>query len=186
MAHLTNTPYLNSSNIIPLLNDFAISLKNIHRFSDVIVDVLVVGGSALALKHELRGTVDIDADVRFSYNISDSINIVAKYHNIPKDWLNQDFTKSDSYSIRLWQNAILYATLQGYMRIFVVSDLDQLCMKINSGRKKDMGDIEAICDRLLCTYKDVEDRYRFLYGDLSTGKQKLFRFVKNSLKRKLG
>ena len=52
------------------------------------VSVLIVGGSALALKYNCRGTVDIDADISYSGAISNSIRQVANLCNIPIDWLN--------------------------------------------------------------------------------------------------
>lgn len=117
MAHLTNTPYINSQNALTFLNAFAFELVQTQNVNGA-VNVLVVGGAALALKHGDRSTVDIDADISYGGLITPTINKVAKGFNIPTDWINQDFVKSYSYSRKLWVNAIPYCTLQGYMNIY--------------------------------------------------------------------
>ena len=107
MAHITETPYISNQNIDYLIMCLsnAIQIKygsNIENF-----DILVVGGSALALKYAYRSTVDIDADIKFRNEITSCINSIALSNNIPKDWINQDFTKSPSYR-RIWSNALYY------------------------------------------------------------------------------
>lgn len=182
MAHLTDIPYINHTNIITLLNDLAIDLKVTNPNLNAYVDILIVGGSALALKYNFRSTVDIDADIKFSGSITNCITSVARKRNIPTDWLNQDFTKSYSYSKFLWQNAIIVTTLQGYLRVYVVSDLDQLCMKVTAGRNKDFKDINKLLEELIsrgCTYSIFMDRFKFLYGDyVKPNKQALSRVYK--------
>ena len=85
MAHQTDIPYIDSSNVLLLLNDLTIDLASHHNMYNTYVDVLVVGGSALALKYNFRSTVDIDADIRFSGSIKQSIDSVARKRSIPTD-----------------------------------------------------------------------------------------------------
>lgn len=181
MAHLTNTPYINNQNLINFLSVFAEELLKNYGGNLPVVDMLVVGGGAIALKHSFRDTVDIDADIRFSGNVSNSIISTASRCGIPVDWLNQDFMKSYSYSRRLWDNAILYTVLYNYMRIFVVSDIDQLCMKIVSGRKKDTLDIKLLvmsCIQSGIRLSDVMKEFYYLFGGTVQYKQSVFVIVK--------
>ena len=105
--------------------------KLLDRYRNTVgsIKILIVSGSALVLKYNFRATVDIDTDIKFRHSLKGSIDNVAKYYNIPSDWINQDFCKSTSYSKKLWDNAIPVDVLRGFMEIYVVSDLDQLCMK---------------------------------------------------------
>lgn len=144
-------------------------------------DILVVGGSALALKYASRYTVDIDADIRYKHKISDSIADVARVCNISDDWLNQEFTKSESYSWRLWDNAIFICTLNSFMNIYVVSDLDQLCMKATAGRRKDIDDIELLvrkCKEHNIGYREYSLRMQYLYGGTVKAKSSAERFIR--------
>lgn len=186
MAHLTDTPYINSSNVLLLLNDLAVDLQAKGRVNDVVVDVLVVGGSALALKYAFRSTVDIDADIRFSGNVTESINSVASMRGIPRDWINQDFMKSYSYSRNLWTNAIYVTTLQGYLRVFVVNDLDQLCMKVTAGRDKDFTDMYKLLEILIsqgCTYSMFLQEFEYLYKGTVRPKKRALNVVRMEFKR---
>lgn len=89
MAHLTTNKYLNDKNIMLYLNDFAEYMKN--RYNNVSIPILIVGGSAIALKGGYRNaTVDIDSYIKFHGNFSDAINYVASKYDIFPDWLNQD------------------------------------------------------------------------------------------------
>lgn len=133
MAHLTNVPYINNLNIDYLVN--CLNNELLYRYGSNLssFDILIVGGAALALKYAYRSTVDIDADIRFQHELTSSINQVAMKNNIPIDWINQEFMKSTSYSRNLWKNAIYYKSF-GFINVYVVCDLDQLCMKAVSGR----------------------------------------------------
>lgn len=65
MAHLTDIPYISGSNLMSFLTVFAEELYNYYKGNLPVVDILVVGGGAMAIKHSFRSTVDIDADIRF-------------------------------------------------------------------------------------------------------------------------
>lgn len=181
MAHLTDIPYLYGNNIMQYLDLFAKDLLLQHNYNLGHIKVLIVGGAALALKYNFRGTVDVDADIKFGGAIRRSVDNVSKYCNIPNDWLNQDFVKSYSFSRGLWDDAIYIRTLQNYLDIFVVSDISQLCMKLSSGRKKDIGDIELLIDK--CYSKKIDEqmvlsRYDKLYGDRTSLKQNAVKVMK--------
>lgn len=185
MAHLTDVPYISFDNIdylIGCLNEVLIKKyqAKLQHFK-----ILVVGGSALALKYNYRSTVDIDADIKFQSEITSSIHEVARINNIPTDWINQDFVKSESYSRRLWEHAIPYKTI-GFIDVFVVSDLDQLCMKLVSGRAKDKKDALFLSTNVIqqgITFSDLTNEFKFLYGDYIKPNSRFLSAVKRMFKR---
>lgn len=172
--HKTTIPYLYGDNILHYLDLFARYLLEDAIGLYGCVNVLVVGGSALALKYGCRGTVDIDADISFAGNISKSIRRVAKSCRIPSDWLNQDFIKSPSFSNHLEDDALLMCQLQGYLNVYTVSDLTQLCMKLVSWRPKDLDDVRyliTVCFKQGYRYFHVEQKFMYLYGSLTKAKK---------------
>lgn len=167
MAHQTDIPYICQDNILVYLDCFAQYLYREHNGVLPQINILIVGGAALALKHNFRGTVDIDAEISFGGAVSKSIQMVSQSYNIPSDWLNWDFQKSHSYSRYIWQDAIQVTVLRDYLHVYVVSDLSQLCMKLASGRKKDLDDIALLTDRCFTNglYEpQVRTHFDKLYG----------------------
>lgn len=182
MAHLTNNPYINKDNMLIFLDKLAEKLMDRYRNTVGTIKILIVGGSALALKYNFRATVDIDTDIKFNHSLKGSIDNVAKYYNIPTDWINQDFCKSNSYSRKLWDNAIPVSVLRGFMEIYIVCDLDQLCMKVASGRPKDRKDIVFLTVKTMQSgfnYDSFVDRYKYLYLDRVTPNKSALGIVKN-------
>lgn len=167
MAHLTNEPYLNKENILKYLSAFAEIMR--RNYGNIVFDMLIVGGSALALKDSYRNsTVDIDSAINYEGNVSSAIKEVACKYGIFEDWLNQDFMFTESYSRRLLDNAIYLLTLKSTINVYVVSDLDQLCMKATAYRKKDMQDIRYLVSMVKYSGIDFEGflkRFDYLYGD---------------------
>lgn len=162
--HETTIPYINSGNIDNIIREFIVEVMNKYG-NNIELNMLIVGGSALAIKYGYRGTVDIDSDIRCGKSIKQCILNVASKLNIPKDCINEDFCKSNSYSRRLWDTAILIKKVNN-VNVYVVSDLDQLCMKITSGRVKDKTDIMFLCDALVKSnvrFYMVEKRLEELY-----------------------
>lgn len=168
------------------LNAFANVLKSTYG-SNLSINILIVGGSAIALKDGYRNaTVDIDSCIDFPYNISDAIRYVARAYNIYEDWLNQDFMYSESYSNRLFVNAKYYTTLEGILHIYLVDDLAQLCMKATAYRKKDISDIRYLITILKqrgITYEMFLQRFSFLYGDYVVMKLSAQRGIERLFKR---
>lgn len=186
MAHLTNIPYIGSGNILTFLDLFAQDLQRRYNLNNIVVNVLVVGGSALALKYNARSTVDIDADIQYPGSIKASINYVAQAYNIPADWLNQDFMLSTSYSRRLWNDVVLCRVLQGYLYVYVVSDVNQLCMKLASGRSKDLADVNLLAEK--CFYagwseEQILSRFDLLYPGTEYPKPRALGTMRRVFKR---
>lgn len=83
MAHISNVPYINNTNIDYLISSLNNALYMKYGNSLESFNILVVGGSALALKYSYRATVDIDADITFKYELSSCIQSIACANNIP-------------------------------------------------------------------------------------------------------
>ena len=74
---------------------------------------------------------------------------------------------SDSFSYKLFDNAILYKTIGDYLDIYVVDDIDLYCMKIVGLRPKDVEDMNSIAPKLKVkgvTVEDIENNFERLYG----------------------
>lgn len=187
MPHLTTSPYLNQCNILPYIEELIKTMWS-HYGYDIQADILIVGGSALALKYNLRGTCDIDAEIKTNARmLSVCIEETANRCGIYKDFVNSDFMKSYSYSRYIW-NYTVFVNKYNNIRVFVVSDLAQLAMKIVSGRQKDYDDAKFLADMCIRNgihWSDVENMHRVLYGtSKDTGmKPSLARYVKRLFRR---
>jgi len=165
VAHSVEIPYLDKKNIELYLNDLAIEIEkaNIGKHS-----ILIVGGAALALKYEYeRSTVDIDICFREQNKLYACCEILAKKNNLPEDWINADVMHSDSFSYKLFDNAVLHKVIGNYLEVYVVDDIDLYCMKIVGFRPKDVEDLNSIAPKLKAKgirVSDVENNFERLYG----------------------
>ena len=162
--HEAEYPYIYRENATIYLDYLSKLIYN--RYGNVKVDMLIAGGSAIILKHNFRpASEDIDSYIDSSVDISNEIYDVAVTYGITSDWLNSDFTKSKSFSPRLLRNAEFYRNFNGILNVFVVCDLDLICMKLVSFRDKDISDLinlfkinkwitqQILIDRLIYLYK---------------------------------
>lgn len=165
--HMTDNPYLFQSNILPYMEELIKTMWS-HYGEDVQADILIVGGSALAMKYNLRGTCDIDAEIRTNAGmVGQCIIETADRCGIFKDFVNSDFMKSYSYSRHIW-GYVIPVNQYNNVRVFVVNDIAQLVMKLVSGRTKDAKDasfLADICIKNGIRWSDIEQVHRNLYGD---------------------
>ena len=187
MAHLVEDEYLYRENIDKYFEALANKIKEsgigMHR-------ILVVGGAAMVLKyHDGRSTVDIDICFREQNNLYACCMKVAEEYDLPEDWINADVMHSDSFSYRLFDNAELYKSFDGFLEVYVASDLDLYCMKIVSFRPKDVQDMEVLADTLRekeVSKEDIIANFNQLYGNeyhLRDDERKLG-FVEMQLKKR--
>lgn len=183
LAHQTDIPYLDKKQIdlyFEILADKiqAVAIGN-HK-------ILIVGGAAIAVKYEnTRSTVDIDICFREQNKLYECCKEISEEYNLTDDWINADVMHSDSFSYKLFDNAVLYKKYTN-LEIWIVDDVDLYCMKIVSFRPKDIQDMVIIGD-LLCkkgvTLLDVETNFLRLYGSkyhlLNDGRK--FQFVQMQL-----
>jgi hypothetical protein len=166
MAHLTSEEYLYKSNIEEYLNVLAEKIieSGIGKHA-----ILIVGGAAMALKHQSeRSTVDIDICFREQNNLYACCQTVAKGNNLPDDWMNADVMHSDSFSYALFDSAKLFKTYHNVLDVFLVDDLDLYCMKLVSFRPKDIQDMEVLSASLKrdgISKDNVIRNFIRLYGD---------------------
>lgn len=190
MAHSTNIKWINSTNILAYLEKFAEEFYRRYGGS-VRLSVNIFGGSALLIKHpEFRaGTVDIDTYIRTvpDIDIKQFILEFAKFYGIPYDWMNEDLCKSPSFSIRLNQRTFVYKTLYNCVELRLVTDSDQLCMKVIAGRNKDRDDIVGLAKSLRgsgFSYSDFVSTMQVIYGPdaMSLAKSRSLALVKRLLR----
>lgn len=190
MAHSTSIKWLNSTNIQWYLDKFAEEFYKRYA-GRVTISINIFGGSALLLKHpEMRtGTVDIDTYIRTIPDIDLKPFIVefAKFYDIPYDWMNEDLCKSSSFSVRLNSRTFVYKTLYGCVELRLVTDSDQLCMKVIAGRSKDKDDVIGLARALSgagFSYEDFVATMHIIYGPdaMSLVKPRFLSLVKRILK----
>jgi len=164
MPHSTNVPYLNKKNIDKYLNE--LSLEILRRGVGT-TEILVVGGSAIALNHRFgRATVDIDICVQQQNRLYECIIAVAEKEQINEDWMNADVMHSLSFSYQLFNGAMPYRTFNNVLSVYTVNDLDLVCMKLKAMRPKDGTDILKLAPILKnnrITKEDIMIRIEQLY-----------------------
>lgn len=165
--HSTSEEYLNEENIELYLHSLA---EEIKRAGIGQHQLLIVGGAAMALKyHDGRSTVDIDICIREQKNLYACCKKIAEIYDLPDDWINADVMHSESFSYRLFDNAVLYKEYGDSLKAYVVDNLDHYCMKLVSFRPKDVQDMEVLSESLRLNgfnTEDVEKNFIRLYGDL--------------------
>lgn len=110
-------------------------------------EIILVGGAAILANYGFRNmTMDIDALIYASSAMKEAINHVRDKYDLPKDWLNADFVKTESYSPKLVQYSNYYRTFSNVLTIRIVSAEYMIAMKLRSGRKykHDLSDIAGI------------------------------------------
>lgn len=88
---------------------------------------------------------------------------------MPEDWINADVMHSDSFTYRLFDNAVPYKKYGGILEVDVACDKDLYCMKLISFRPKDIQDMEVLAEKLKAdgvSRSDIEETFQNLYGDL--------------------
>lgn len=110
-------------------------------------EIILIGGASILINYGFREmTYDMDAIIQASSCMKDAINIVGERMNLPRGWLNTDFTQTSSYSPKLIQYSKYYKTFSNVLKIRTVSDVYLIVMKLMAGReyKNDLSDIIGI------------------------------------------
>jgi hypothetical protein len=160
------------------LNDYLKSLaKEFRRLngSKMSAEIILIGGAAILANYGFRElTYDIDAIIHASSAMTEAINIVGDKFNLPRGWLNADFTRTGSYSNKLLEVSVYYKTFSNVLQVRTVADEYLLAMKLMSGRryKNDISDIYGILwehqrDGKPISKSAVEKAVTELYGDLT-------------------
>ena len=110
-------------------------------------EIILIGGASILVNYGFREmTNDMDAIIHASSAMKDAINIVGDKFQLPKGWLNTDFTRTKSYSDKLTQVSVYYKTYSNVLAIRTVAGEYLIAMKLMSGReyKYDLSDIAGI------------------------------------------
>lgn len=184
MGHKAEYPFIFKENMdiyLQKLNSYIYSM-----FGNIKVDILVSGGSALIIGHNFRQcTEDVDVFIRSGVDITPCIDAVSRDFSIPDDWMNDDFTKSPSFSKNLTYSAD-FVKSYGCLDIYKVCDLDLVCMKLVAFRDKDTRDLASLLkDCPYITQGMISNELQFLYGEniLMKMKQDAINFVRYNVRR---
>ena len=110
-------------------------------------ELILIGGAAVLINYAFRDmTTDIDAVIQAASAMKDVINRVGDRFDLPNGWLNEDFTKTSSYSPKLEEYSQYYKTYSNVLTIRTVSAEYLIAMKLRSGRqyKSDLSDVLGI------------------------------------------
>ena len=138
------------------------------------VDLYIVGGSAIIMRfHYRQSTIDVDAYYQSNRALSQAILDVSKERGLPKDWLNDEYAHSPSFSERIVQYAELDEALgDELIHIRLLPDSYLIAVKLKSSRPEG-GDLDDIIRMIAeirhrgdsITYEEIIEAYRNLYGD---------------------
>ena len=149
-------------------------------------EIILIGGAAILVNYGFREmTNDMDAIIHASSAMKDAINIVGDKFNLPRGWLNTDFTRTKSYSDKLTQVAIYYKTYSNVLTVRTVAGEYLIAMKLMAGReyKYDLSDIAGILWEHQkagnpIPYEAVDRAVTELYGSWSGISEKLISVLK--------
>jgi predicted nucleotidyltransferase len=103
---------------------------------EAFAEVVLVGGAAVLANYGFRySTGDVDALVQTTSTLEDAITCVGDKFALPKDWLNDDFIRTKSYSEKLREISTYYRTFSNVLEVRCVKAEYLVAMKLRSGRK---------------------------------------------------
>ena len=114
---------------------------------DFPAEIVLIGGASILVNYGFRGmTTDVDALIHASSGMKDAINRVGDKFDLPNGWLNSDFTKTHSYTPKLYQYAVYYRTYANVLTVRTIAAEYLIAMKLCSGRqyKNDLSDVLGI------------------------------------------
>lgn len=137
------------------------------------VEVIIVGGASVLLNYNFRNsTQDIDAFVSTKNSIKRAVNTIGDKYELPNGWLNQDFTKTKSFSPTLIEISKHYKTYNGVLSVRTIEAEYLIAMKLRSLRdyKVDKSDIIGIINEHNINgspigYDNITNAFTKLYGN---------------------
>ncbi len=110
-------------------------------------ELILIGGAAVLINYGFRDmTTDIDALIHAASGMKDAINRVGDRFSLPNNWLNADFTNTNSYSPKLSEFYVYYKTWSNVLTVRTIAAEYLIAMKLRSGRqyKSDLSDVIGI------------------------------------------
>lgn len=138
-------------------------------------EIIIVGGGSIMLNYTFRdATQDFDVILKTVSGVEDVIKKFADENGLPRDWMNTDFVKTESYSNVLLEVSKHFRTLNnGTLEIRTVSGVYLIAMKLRARReyRNDVSDaigvlIEEKESGNLITFGDIQSAYVRLYNDI--------------------
>ena len=132
-------------------------------------EVILVGGAAIVAGYGFReSTSDIDALIQASSAMTDAIHQIADQYGLSRDWLNQDFRKTASYSDRIVQYSVPYRTFSNILHVRTLPAEYVAAMKLASLReyKYDFSDVVGIVKESGITKEQIIEAIDKLYGSI--------------------
>jgi len=127
-----STEIFNKDNLDNILKELAKEYRKLAG-KTMPAEIILIGGAAVIEKYGFRDmTTDIDAIIRAASSMKDAVNNVGNRYNLPRGWLNDDFKKTDSYSMKLSEVSVHYRTFANVLNIRVVSAEYLIAMKLNA------------------------------------------------------
>lgn len=166
-----NTNTVNKENLNTYLSELAKQYRKLNGKS-VRAEIILVGGAAVLANYDFRDmTTDVDALIQATSSMKDAINMVGDKYNLPNGWLNADFTRTASFSMKLVQHSQYYRTFSNVLQVRTVNAEYLVAMKLMSGRqyKHDLSDVIGILAEHLekgtpLTLADIERAVTEFYG----------------------
>ena len=166
-----NTNTFTKENLNTYLSELAKQYRKLNG-KTVKAEIILVGGAAVLANYDFRDmTTDVDALIQATSSMKDAINMVGDKYNLPNGWLNADFTRTASYSMKLVQHSQYYRTFSNVLQVRTVNAEYLVAMKLMSGRqyKHDLSDVIGILVEHLekgapLTLADIEKAVIELYG----------------------
>lgn len=179
MSHKLSKEQLDS-----IFKDIAKELKKKIKNKALSYELIIVGGASILLNYSFRETtVDIDClDIQDAL-MNEIINNVGEKYQLPNDWINTDFIKTNSYTPKLIQYSSYYKSYaNGSLVIRTIKDEYLIAMKMMAARKykHDYSDIFGIIkENPSLSFDKVMKAVENLYGDSSKIPSEMVAFVKS-------
>ena len=132
-------------------------------------EIILIGGAAIVAGYGFReSTTDIDALIQASSAMKDAIRKIGDKYGFSRDWINQDFKKTSSYSDAIVQHSIPYRTFSNIMHVRILPPEYVVAMKLAALRqyKYDFSDVVGVIMESHISRERVENAVKNLYGGM--------------------
>jgi hypothetical protein len=137
---------ITKENLLTYIKELAKEFRRLNGTAAT-AEIILIGGAAVLASYGFREmTYDIDAVIVASSAMKQAINRVGDKYDLPNGWLNADFKRTASYSLKLPEVSRYYRTFSNVLTVRTITAEYLLAMKLMSGRryKYDMSDIIGI------------------------------------------
>lgn len=136
------------------------------------LEIILVGGAAIVIHHDFRdSTRDVDAWLSSEVLLRQAVRTVGERYGFSERWVNQDFTRTASFTPKLREVSIHYKTYLKVLEVRTIQGPDLIAMKLMSARryKNDLSDIVGVLMELKknqqpISLEQVEASVTRLYG----------------------